>query len=37
MIAITSQTFVVRALLLLSFIGLVEQRVKGEEYKKGKY
>jgi hypothetical protein len=34
-IAIISQTFVTRALLLLFFIGLVERRVKEEEYKKG--
>jgi hypothetical protein len=35
MIAITSQTSVVRALLLLSFAGLVERRIKEGECEKG--
>ena len=34
-IIIISQTSVIRALLLLSFAGLVKRCVKGEEYKKG--
>jgi hypothetical protein len=34
-ITITSQTSVVRALLLLSFAGLVKQRVKGGECERG--
>jgi hypothetical protein len=34
-IAIISQTSVAEALLLLSFVGLVERRVKGGECKKG--
>jgi hypothetical protein len=29
--------FVIRALLLLFFAGLVKQRVKKEKYKRGKY
>jgi hypothetical protein len=34
-IAITSQTSVAKALLLLSFAGLIKRRVKEKEWEKG--